>query len=103
MSSMMRWTSFTWTSAPGGLCGTGWYSRLVCLAAPNGVQAEGVPQQEVQESVLGPAEAEETPKTSTSECVRVMTSLMTALACPESVQITPPGLHPFVADIVEPA
>jgi len=31
----------------------------LCLAAPNGVQAEGVSQQEVQESVLGPAEAEE--------------------------------------------
>ena len=31
----------------------------LCLAAPNRIQAEGVPQQEVQESVLGPAEAEE--------------------------------------------
>jgi len=31
----------------------------LCLAAPIRVQAEGVPQQEVQEPVLGSAEAEE--------------------------------------------
>ena len=57
----IKWNQTVMWGVYGKSEGVGEQVRAVrlCLAAPNGVQAEGVSQQEVQESVLGPAEAEE--------------------------------------------